>query len=131
MKVIRHQDIKGTEREVKCPKGGFTSFRYLLARDGMGFSLHETRIPKGERQFWHYKNHLEACYCVIGDGLLWNETTGEAFAIYPGVCYVLDKNDEHSFQAVNDVMLISVFNPPVTGTEVHNEDGSYEIEGEL
>jgi L-ectoine synthase len=43
---------------------------------------------------------------------------------------VLDKNDEHSFQAVNDVMLISVFNPPVTGTEVHNEDGSYEIAGE-
>jgi L-ectoine synthase len=125
MKVIRPREIHGTEREVHCPKGGFVSFRYLLERDGMGFGLHETRIPKGDRQFWHYKHHREACYCVSGEGFLRNEQTGEQFAIYPGVCYVLDNYDDHSFMAVSNVVLISVFNPPVTGTEVHAADGSY------
>lgn len=130
MKVISSNDIIGTEREVHCPHGGFISLRYLLAKDGMGFSLHETRIPKGDRQHWHYKNHLEACFCIAGRGSLRNEQTGEDFAITPGVCYVLDNHDDHSFVAESDVVLISVFNPPVTGTEVHGADGSYAKAGE-
>jgi L-ectoine synthase len=115
-----------TEREVKCPRGGFVSLRALLAKDGMGFSLHKTIVPVGPPQHWHYKHHLEACYCIAGRGILTNYKTGEAFTIEPDSVYVLDKHDEHSFQALEEVVLISVFNPPVTGTEVHGEDGSYE-----
>jgi len=125
MKVISEQDIQSTEREVHCPHGGFISLRYLLRRDGMGFGLHKTIIPAGDRQHWHYKNHLEACFCVSGRGSLRNEETGEEFEIVPDVCYVLDNNDDHSFVAITDVVLISVFNPPVVGGEVHGPDGSY------
>lgn len=92
----------------------------------MGFSLHRTEIPKGQPQHWHYKNHLEACYCVSGIGWLTNLQTREQFYIKPGTCYVLDNHDDHAFQALEDVVLISVFNPPVAGCEVHREDGSYE-----
>lgn len=112
--------------KVVCPNRGFTSYRYLLAKDGMGFSLHKTVIPKGEPQHWHYKHHLEACYCVSGTGWLTNLKTREKFYIKPDTLYALDKHDDHTFEALEDVVLISVFNPPVTGREVHREDGSYE-----
>lgn len=127
MKVLRNKDVAGTKREVRCPKGGFVSFRYLLAKDGMGFSLHRTEIPKGPPQHWHYKNHLEACYCISGTGWLRKVGTRTAYYIQPGVMYALDKHDDHTFEALEDVVLISVFNPPVTGREVHQEDGSYKL----
>lgn len=125
MRVRRLRDIAGTPREVRCPHGGFTSFRFLLARDGMGFSLHKTVIPKGPSQHWHYTQHVEACYCVSGHGRLTNLTTGEVYGIVPDTCYILDQHDDHTFEALEDTVLISVFNPPVTGQEVHLADGSY------
>lgn len=127
MKIISLDQIKKTEREVSCPHEGFTSYRFLLKKDNMGFGLHKTFIPKGEPQHWHYKNHLEACYCLSGLGIIENVSTGETFEIKKDVLYVLDKNDEHMFQSIEDVELICVFNPPLTGNEVHNKDGVYEI----
>ncbi len=125
MKVVTNKSIAGTAREVHCPNGGFVSYRYLVAGDGMGFSLHRTEIPKGKPQHWHYKHHLEACYCIQGGGVLTNLGTKEYFIIVPGHCYVLDKHDDHTFEAMEDTVLISVFNPPVIGAEVHGLDGSY------
>jgi len=125
MQVIKNEDIAGTSREVHCPHGGFVSFRYLLESNGLGFGLHRTEIPKGDTQHWHYKKHLEACYCVSGHGVLTEAATGNLFAIVPGTCYVLDKHDDHYFKAIEDTVLISVFNPPLTGLEVHDDDGSY------
>lgn len=122
MKITNMQ----TALPVACPDGGFVSYRYLLAKDGMGFSLHKTVIPKGEQRHWHYTNHLEACFCVSGKGLLTDLETGLVHKIEPDTCYALDNHDDHLFQALEDTVLISVFNPPVTGTEVHREDGSYE-----
>ena len=125
MTVRNIEQIEGTERDVQCPKGGFRSLRVLLAKDGMGFSVHKTIIPKGDPQHWHYKNHLEACYCIQGYGILTNLETGETFEITPDTCYVLDNHDDHTFQAFEEVILISIFNPPVSGNEVHLPDGSY------
>lgn len=124
--VVRTIDeIRGTEREVHGE--GFTSLRLLLARDGMGFSVHKTVIPKGGPYHWHYTHHLEACYCVEGSGILTNLETGKTYAIIPDTIYVLDKHDDHTFRALSDIVLISIFNPPVTGQEVHNADGSYSL----
>lgn len=125
MKVIDITDIAFTDREVACPSGGFTSFRFLLESDGMGFSLHKTVIPAGDIQFWHYKNHLEACYCVSGEGILTNTDTGKRHRIIEDRVYALDMHDPHSFKAIKDVTLICVFNPPLKGREVHESDGSY------
>ena len=127
MKIIDTSELIGTDREVKCPNGGFTSFRAILARDGMGFSLHRTFIPKGSPQHWHYAHHLEACYCIEGRGVITDLATGNRHLITPGVIYSLDRHDDHTFEALEDVTLISVFNPPVTGKEVHDENGSYHI----
>lgn len=119
MKVIHTKDA------IAVQGLGFISHRILLAKDGMGFSLHKTVIPEGEPRHWHYKEHLEACYCISGTGVITNLTTGESFDIEPDVTYVLDSHDNHTFQALTDTVLISVFNPPVTGQEIHDEDGSY------
>ncbi len=126
MKIVRIANLEAQGRRVDCPRGGFTSFRALLESDGMGFSLHKTFIPKGLPQHWHYKHHLEACYCIAGKGILTNLETGDKHMIIPDVVYVLDHHDNHTFEALQDTVLISVFNPPVTGNEVHGEDGSYE-----
>ena len=125
MIVTTLEEIQGTEREVRLGEDGFTSFRYVLARERMGFSLHKTIIPRGEARHWHYLHHLEACYCLAGKGYLTNLETGEVFEIVPDTVYVLDSNDDHTFQAITDVVLLSIFNPPVTGRESHDNGGSY------
>lgn len=125
MKIVKVNDLRGTSRDVDCPKGGFKSIRMLLEEDGMGYTLTNTFIPKGPPQMWHYKSHLETCYCISGHGLLRDLTTGTVHEIVPGTAYILDKHDAHEFQAVEDTTLICVFNPPLKGREVHGADGSY------
>ncbi len=123
-------EIKNTERDVKCPRGGFNSLRILLEKDGMGFSMSKTTIPANISELWHYKNHLEACYCISGSGTLINNETGEWFNIEKDVMYALNKNESHTFKSITDVILLCVFNPPIKGGEVHMKDGSYSTTGE-
>lgn len=123
MKVRTIEDAINTHRHVKGK--GFDSIRLLLADDGMGFSVHKTIIPKGGPYHWHYKHHLEACYCISGSGILHDKETARNIFIQPETIYILDKNDNHEFEAIEDTVLLSIFNPPVIGSEVHGEDGSY------
>ncbi|MGF1466929.1 MAG: ectoine synthase [Sandaracinaceae bacterium] len=126
MKIVRLEDILGTEREVEGP--GWTSRRLLLRKDGFGFSLHETIIPAGaEMELW-YKNHLEAVYCVSGNGSVQDLATGETHEIRDGVMYGLDEHDRHILRGgTEDMRLVCVFNPPVSGRETHDLEGSYEV----
>ncbi len=119
-------DINDTEREVFAPNGNWVSRRLLLKEDNMGFSFHETVIFKGtETRIW-YKNHLEAVYCVEGEGEVETIPEGEVYPIRPGTLYALDKHDQHYLRALgSDLRLLCVFNPPLVGDEVHDEDGSY------
>ena len=126
MKVVRLKDLQGTEREVVSP-AGWTSVRFLLKKDGMGFSFHETTFPPGlELDMW-YKHHVEAVYCYQGRGLLTNRDTGDTFVIEPGTLYALDKHDRHTLKAETELKLVCAFNPPVSGREVHDADGAYVI----
>lgn len=126
MKIVRLDDIIGTKREVKGP--GWTSRRLLIRKDGAGFSMHETIIPAGaEMELW-YKNHLEAVYCVAGNGTVQEITTGQVHEIRDGVLYFLDEHDRHILRGGSeDMRLVCVFNPPVSGAETHDADGSYEL----
>jgi L-ectoine synthase len=40
------------------------SRRFLLRKDGMGFSMHETILRAGTETHMWYANHLEAVYCI-------------------------------------------------------------------
>lgn len=103
---------------------GFISNRYVLASDNVGYTMTKTVVQPGVHH-WHYKNHLESCYCVSGYGRLTNEITGEQFPIEPDTTYVLDGHEPHIFQCLEPVVLVCVFNPPLTGTELHDEKGVY------
>lgn len=125
MKVIK-TDTLDQSRIVKCKNDGFTSNRILTESDGMGFTMTKTIVHPGIKQYWHYKNHLESCYCVQGEGILINARTTEEHRIVPDTTYVLDNHDPHYFEALETVVLICVFNPPLHGDELHDEDGSYD-----
>lgn len=130
MKVLALKDIAGTDREVHCPKGNFISNRFLLEKDGMGYSLTKTIIKAGTTATWHYKHHLETCYCISGKALLINNETKEYHSIEKDSCYILNNHDNHTFMAIEDTELLCVFNPPLIGDETHREDGSYGSKGE-
>lgn len=127
MIVKKLDDIIGTDKEVRAPNGNWVSRRLLLKDENMGFSLHDTIIHGGTETHIWYKNHLEAVYCVEGNGEIETIEDGKVYKIEPGVMYALDKHDEHYLRAEKDMRLICVFNPPITGNETHREDGSYEL----
>ncbi len=124
--IVRNiDDIRGTAQEVTAPN--WVSRRLLLARDGMGFSFHETTIFAGTETHIHYRNHLEAVFCVAGEGEIETVADGRRYAIRPGVMYALDRHDEHYLRARSELKLVCVFNPPLTGREVHDEEGVYPL----
>lgn len=125
--IVRNiKKIVNSEREVVGD--GWISRRLLLKKDGMGFSFHETIIPAGAELSLWYKNHLEAVYCVEGNGSIEDLGTGEVHPINDGVLYALNNNDRHILRGgTEDMRLICTFNPPVTGKETHDSDGSYKL----
>ncbi|XZG71641.1 ectoine synthase [Chitinibacteraceae bacterium HSL-7] len=123
MKVKHLEQLPGEGRVIDG--GNWVSRRLLLASDGMGFSMHDTVIRAGTETAIWYKNHLEAVYCVEGEGEIELVPSGETFRIYPGMLYALDQHDRHLLRASRDLRLVCVFNPPLTGQEVHDEDGAY------
>jgi len=114
---------KGTSRRVSAER--WESVRLLLADDGMGFSFHITTIEAGSEHTFHYKNHFESVYCITGSGTITDLATGTVHDIRPGVMYALDQHDRHTIHCTEEMVLACCFNPPVTGKEVHREDGSY------
>lgn len=123
MIVRRVDDLNGTERETVAET--WTSRRFLLASDDMGFSFHETIIHAGtETRMW-YKHHLEAVYCVAGRGTIEDLATGEVHEIADGTMYALNDHDRHVVRAEQDLRMICVFNPPCVGGETHDADGAY------
>lgn len=123
MKIIKADSLKKTEKDVEF--NGGNSLRLLTKSDNMGFGVCKTFIKKGGAYHWHYKRHLEACYCIIGEGEIKDLSTGEKHRICADTLYVLDKHDDHEFTAFSDVILISIFNPPLIGTETHDKYGNY------
>ena len=124
--IVRHlDDIRGTERDVEAPT--FYSRRFLLRRDGMGFSFHDTVLDAGTETLIWYVHHLEAVYCIEGEGELELVETGERHAIRPGTFYALDGHEKHWLRAHKALRMICVFNPPLTGAETHDEEGTYPL----
>lgn len=119
-------DILDTPAHIKG--AAFESRRLLLADDGLGYSLHDTICKHGTEQHLEYKNHIEANYCIAGEGEVENVATGEIHPLKPGALYVLDKHDRHIIRATkSDLRFICIFTPALTGQEIHDEDGSYSL----
>lgn len=126
--IVRHvNDVIGTDQEIITDN--WTSRRVLLADDRMGFSFHETIIQPGTETHIHYQNHLEAVWCIEGDGEIETIADGQIYSLGPGVVYALDQHDEHWLRGgTHPLRVICVFNPPLTGREVHDAAGVYPLD---
>ncbi|WP_087026252.1 ectoine synthase [Thaumasiovibrio subtropicus] len=120
------KDCQNSERRVVSEN--WESVRMLLRDDNMGFSFHITTIYADTETHIHYQNHLESVYCMSGEGEI-EVVGGETYPIKPGTLYILDKHDEHYLRAYKDapMEMACVFNPPITGAEVHDENGVYPL----
>ncbi|WP_153393147.1 ectoine synthase [Ornithinicoccus halotolerans] len=125
MKVIHIEDLNDTDQDVD--HGNWRSRRFVLASDRVGFSFHDTHLRAGTETDMWYANHVEAVYVYAGKGTLRNRETGEEFDLRPGTMYLLDGHEKHTVKVEEDLRTACVFNPPVTGREVHDENGVYPL----
>lgn len=118
-------DLEGSDREVSTAT--WRSRRFVLADDDVGFSLHDTVLGAGTVTEMWYQHHVEAVYCIEGAGELEDLATGARHSIEPGTMYLLDGHERHRLTVHHDLRAVCVFNPPCTGREVHDAEGSYPL----
>ncbi|MAT91551.1 MAG: L-ectoine synthase [Halioglobus sp.] len=118
------------DRRIVSPDGNWESTRLLLKNDQMGFSFHITTIYAGADFRMHYQNHLESVYCISGSGEVQTLADGKVHPIEAGTIYILDQHDEHILRAHSEMKMACVFNPALSGKEVHNKEGAYELDAE-
>lgn len=123
MIVKRLEDLVGTDADVRGPT--FASRRFLLAHDGLGFSMHDTILHAGTDTYIWYANHLEAVYCIDGEGEIEDLDNGHTHAIAPGTLYALNGHEKHILRAFTELRMVCVFTPALTGNELHDENGTY------
>jgi L-ectoine synthase len=126
--VRSSQQLQKTDRRIVTEK--WESLRLLLKADNMGFSFHITTVYEGSIVPMQYVNHLESVYCISGEGQLEVPAEGKIYPIRPGTIYALDQHDKHVLHAFTELKLACVFNPPLNGKEVHDEQGSYPLVAE-
>jgi len=121
--IINELDkIVNSERDIEWGNG--RSRRFLIEKDGMGYSLTDTVINAGTESLLEYKGHLETCYCIEGEGEI--EVDGVVYPIQPGSMYALNLHDKHYLRAKKEMRLVCVFTPALKGNESHKlkDDGS-------
>lgn len=117
------ESLKGTRRYVEAD--GFVSIRLALAEDNLGFTVTEaTGRTELDLEIQH-KNHIEAVYVLEGRGEVELVATGEVFKLYPGVFCAFDKHERHKYRLETEARAIAIFNPPLVGDEVNDEEGGY------
>ena len=101
--------------------GNGRSHRLLIAADGVGFAVAHTAVRAGSESRLQYRNHIEACYCISGEGEVVSADGELRHKLVPGVLSALAQNDAHILRAAEhgDLELISGFNPPIRGDEQH------------
>lgn len=129
MIIRKLKDSRASGRLIEST--GWRSNRLILKDDEMGFSFHLTTIFEGAELEMHYRNHFESVFCISGEGTIEDLATGEVHPIEPGTLYALDKHDRHILRGATEMLMACVFNPPLTGQEVHDEAGAYPPAEEL
>jgi L-ectoine synthase len=123
--VRTFDEITDTDRDIKTEN--WRSKRIVLGGDRVGFSLHETVLKAGTvNDFW-YANHIEAVWVIEGEGELYDKDNDVTYKLAPGSMYLLNGNEKHQLRPKTEMRTVCVFNPPVVGGEVHDENGVYPL----
>ena len=124
-------ELRARGEEVIELDGRLRSFNFLTASDGLGFSVHDVRCAAGMEEVLWYKHHWEANYIIAGTGSVEEVSSGRVWPLAPGDVFGVGPRDRHRFRADGEMHAISIFNPPLTGAEAYDEDGSLEAGGAL
>jgi len=130
--IVKHLDqLIGTAADVDTEQ--WASRRFILASDKLGYSVTDTLIKEGAELEMEYRNHIETVYCFEGEGEIEDLATGTVHPIRPGTLYALNLHDRHILRANkgSHMRMVCVFNPPLTGAEVHDETGAYAAPGAM
>ena len=74
-------DVTEADRDITTPN--WRSKRIVLAKEGVGFSVHETVLKAGSvNDFW-YASRIEAVFVVDGEGELLDKDTGIIHQLRP------------------------------------------------
>ena len=125
MIVKQVNDVRGTPKSVRTET--FESNRLLVRADHVGFSVNHTVLYAGSVTHIWYKHHIEAVYCISGEAEIETLADNKRYRITPGTLYTLDGHEEHNLHALKDFECLCVFNPPLTGQEVHDAEGVYPL----
>ncbi len=119
--IIRSlEEINGTERDVAWGNG--RSRRFLIQKDGMGFTLCNTTGNGNTNSYIQYRNHFESCYYLSGTGMYeWDSgkhsiDTGEK----QSTVFIMNEHDRHYMRIKKESVCLSIFTPPIKGDERHN-----------
>lgn len=116
------KEVIGTKGDAHGEK--WHSLRLLHKEDGMGVTLTDSTLEAGFDMTLWQKNHLEACYCLEGEGTVEELDTGKVHQIRPGTLYAMNNHDRHRIRAKTRMRIVCTFFPALTGKEVHDADGS-------
>ena len=122
MIVKTGEDVIGTRGDERGDKRH--SLRLLHKEDGMGVTLVDALLEPGFDMVLWQKNHLEACYCIEGEGMVEELESGRVHEIKAGTLYAMNNHDRHRIRAITRMRVICTFVPPLTGGEIHDADGS-------
>ena len=125
------KELAGTPRQKVLCEGKTVSTRMLAKGDGLGFSLSDVRLAPGMDFTLWYKHHWEANVVLAGRGRVEDLTTGQSWVMEPGMMYCVGPRDRHAMHAQEDLHLLSVFNPPLRGDEIHDADGTLAASGPI
>ena len=124
------EDVRAAGMEVQVADIA-VSRRYLTAADGLGFSLHLVSVKAGVKADCWYKNHWEGNVVLSGHLGVTDYATGHEHSLGPGSMYLVGPHDRHQVNAKSDSQIVSVFDPPLTGTEQRDADGGYPPTGPI
>lgn len=131
MFVKRADDMRRAGKEMIVAAGQARTLRMLTKADGVGFSFSDVHFAKGAEATLWYKHHWEANHILSGAGEVTDLTTGQTWKLEPGMAYNVGPRDRHRVRAHSDLHYVSVFCPPLMGTEQHDEDGALSPSGPL
>ena len=127
---VRHvEQMREAGQEMLVANGQARVIRALTKSDGLGFSFSDVKFAPGATTVLWYKHHWETNYIMSGSGQVKDLTTGETWKLEPDMTYNVGPKDRHQLSAETDLHLISVFCPPLEGTEQHDADGALEASG--
>jgi len=112
--------------------GGGSRFAKLVTTDdNLGFAISDVWFKAGREADLWYRNHWEANIVLDGHVEITEDATGTVHTMQTGDVYCVGPKDKHHLKVVEDSHVLSIFNPPLTGNERHDDQGGYEPTGPI